>query len=110
VTNHGGWSVADGVRLVGRADGAWETTLPAPEEGQTEPLAFRFVLSDGSPEVDETGEPVGPRRLPRLAEDEASGDRPLVFEFRVRGFGEGCGTGVRGGAAHACDRPGGECE
>lgn len=87
VTNRSGWSVERALPLSRREDGAWEVRLPAPEPGQTEPLAFKFVLGPGgAPELGETGEPVGERRLPLVSEAEAAGDEPLIYEFVTRGF------------------------
>lgn len=90
VTNHGGWRVGDALRLERREDGAWEIRVPAPEAGENDALAFRFVLGPtGLPEVDESAEPVGERRLPRISEEQAVGEEPLRYEFVVRGFGAG---------------------
>jgi hypothetical protein len=87
VTNHEGWAVSDDLRLARRGDGTWEIRVPRPGPGQTEPLAFRFVLGEqGLSELDEGGEPVGPRRLPRVGDAEAVGEEPLVYHFSVRAF------------------------
>lgn len=87
LTNHDGWEVHEPMRLRPRDDGAWEIAAPVPEDGATEALAFRFVLGDtGLGEIDPSGEPVGPRRLPRIREADAEGEGPFVYEFILRGF------------------------
>jgi hypothetical protein len=90
LTNHGRWEVSAALTMTHRDDALWEVRLPAPTAAEPEPLAFRFAVlgDDGRPRwaSDEAGEPVGERRLPRVSEAEALGDRPLVYEFVV-GFG-----------------------
>ena len=91
VTNHGRWSVGAGQRMERRGDGSWYLRLPPPVAGEPEALAFRFVIEgEGGAvlgELDEAGEPVGERRLPRVPEDEAIGDEPLEYSFVVAGVG-----------------------
>ncbi|MBK7404348.1 MAG: hypothetical protein IPJ41_06845 [Phycisphaerales bacterium] len=90
LTNHEGWRLADALTLTQREDGAWEIRLPPPRAGENDALAFRFVLGpEGLPEVDESAEPVGERRLPRISQEQAVGEVPLRYEFAVRGFGAG---------------------
>ncbi|VAX41386.1 hypothetical protein MNBD_PLANCTO03-2037 [hydrothermal vent metagenome] len=92
LTNHGRWEAAGAEPLVLGADGLWSIALPPPGPGQTEPMAFRFAVLDGGEtlvELDTAGEPMGERRLPRVNEDEAVGEEPLVYEFVVVGFGAG---------------------
>jgi hypothetical protein len=92
LTNHGQWSAGAGLRMELRGDGSWYLRLPAPVAGEPEALAFRFVvLGEGGAvlrELDEAGEPVGERRLPRVPEGEAVGDGALEYRFRVGRFGE----------------------
>ena len=91
LTNHGRWEVAEAWPLVPGADRSWSIALPPPVAGQAEPLAFRFAILTGEEllaELDTAGEPMGPRRLPRVNEDEAVGEEPLVYEFVVVGFGD----------------------
>ncbi len=91
LTNHGRWEVEAGQPLTLRDDGSWAIAIPPPRPGQTEAMAFRFVMFDtqGTPlaELDAGGKPMGPRRLPRIPEKEAVGEEPLVYRFEVRGFG-----------------------
>jgi len=87
VTNHGGWESAHALPLTLGEDGVWQIRLPPPEPGRTDPLAFRFVLGlEASPELDDAGEPVGERRLPRVSERDAEGAEPLVYDFVARAF------------------------
>lgn len=86
-TSRSGWEVRQDLRLRPRGDGAWEIRLPPHDPEATEPLTFRFVLGPGAAaEVDDAGEPVGARRLPRVSPAEAAGEEPLVYEFTVRAF------------------------
>ncbi len=90
LTNHTNWQPEAAHPLTLRDDGSWFIAIPPPVPGQTEAMAFRFVVLDaqGDPhaELDAGGEPMGPRRLPRVHEDEAVGEEPLVYEFVVGGF------------------------
>ncbi|QKK07670.1 MAG: hypothetical protein HND58_05470 [Planctomycetota bacterium] len=74
------------------APGSSASRPPRPGRGaeQSEPLAFRLGLAgDGGTvrlAIDDEGSVTGARRLPRVPEDEAIGQTPLRYEFRVSGF------------------------
>lgn len=94
LTNRDGFAAANALPFSQQQDGTWILRLPTPAAGtgaeQSEPLAFRLGLAgDGGTvrlAIDDEGSVTGARRLPRVPEDEAIGQTPLRYEFRVSGF------------------------